>query len=196
MDGLGPGGAHDSELALAARAAEGEEAALRSLLGRVTERLRRIAWHMTYDHYDAQDLVQEALLHVSRPRVLDAYRGDGPVDGYLLSAGVRAMISARRTRRFQEWRELELTAEPAPSPSHGDATAEQALAHVLAPELSRAMSELPDRARAVVLLIVLGELSYEECAEAVGMPVGTVRSTYSRARTLLQRRLRGADAPS
>ncbi len=196
MDGLAPGAAHEAELDLAARAAEGDEAALRSVLEPVGERLRRIAWHMTYDHHDAQDLVQEALLHVSRPRSLDAYRGDGPLAGYLLSAGVRAMISARRTRRFAEWRELELSEEPAPQPSHADATAEQALAHVLAPELSLAMAELPDRARAIVLLIVLGELSYEECAEAVGVPVGTVRSTYSRARSLLARRLRRVDAAS
>ena len=62
MDGLAPGAAHEAELDLAARAAEGDEAALRSVLEPVGERLRRIAWHMTYDHHDAQDLVQEALL--------------------------------------------------------------------------------------------------------------------------------------
>ena len=55
----------------------------------------------------------------------------------------------------------------------------------LAPDLRAAMAALPERAREVVVLIVLGELSYEETSQATGLKLGTVRSTYFRARAQL-----------
>jgi RNA polymerase sigma-70 factor (ECF subfamily) len=47
------------------------------------------------------------------------------------------------------------------------------------------MDRLPEQARQVVVLIILGELSYEETSEATGLKLGTVRSTYHRARAQL-----------
>ena len=49
---------------------------------------RGAAWNLARDGHEAQDLVQEALLKVMRPDVLGRYRGDGPLDGYLLLVGV------------------------------------------------------------------------------------------------------------
>jgi RNA polymerase sigma factor (sigma-70 family) len=55
--------------------------------------------------------------------------------------------------------------------------------------LVRALRKLPLPDRETFLLIVLGELSYEEAATALGVPVGTVRSRVARARSRLQRQL-------
>lgn len=163
---------------------------MRDLLGRVAGRLRKTAWHMCHDHHEAQDLCQEALLHLSRATVLHSYRGEGPLDGYLMSVGVRRMISARRGRAFKAWQAVDLFGEPdggVVGASHTDVTTPRALD----PRLAGALRALPERARTVVVLIAVGELSYEECAAAAGMPVGTVRSTYSRARAFLRRELGG-----
>lgn len=56
-------------------------------------------------------------------------------------------------------------------------------------DLDRAMSELPDEQRRVVLLAGLREMSYEEAAAALAVPVGTVRSRLARAREKLRKRL-------
>jgi RNA polymerase sigma-70 factor (ECF subfamily) len=55
----------------------------------------------------------------------------------------------------------------------------------LAPGLVRQLRRLPAVDRDTLLLVVWGELSYEEAASALGVPVGTVRSRISRARRRL-----------
>lgn len=55
----------------------------------------------------------------------------------------------------------------------------------LAPELVRALRRLPAADRDALLLVAWGELSYEETAAALGVPIGTVRSRISRARRRL-----------
>jgi len=63
-------------------------------------------------------------------------------------------------------------------------------------DLHRAMGSLPDEQRQVVLLVALEGMSYEQVAEVLGVPVGTVRSRLSRGREALRRLmdLRGGEA--
>jgi RNA polymerase sigma-70 factor (ECF subfamily) len=119
-------------------------------------------------------------LKVCQPAVLEGYRGDGPLDAYLRRVAVREMISRRRAGHVRAWGSIVL-AEELPEPGSPGIT----LAPQLAPDLRAAMDALPERAREVVVLIVLGELSYEETSEATGLKLGTVRSTYHRARAQL-----------
>jgi RNA polymerase sigma-70 factor, ECF subfamily len=63
----------------------------------------------------------------------------------------------------------------------------QDAAAVLAPELVQELGRLPTAYRDTLLLVVWGELSYEEAAQALGVPVGTVRSRIARARSALAR---------
>jgi RNA polymerase sigma factor (sigma-70 family) len=72
---------------------------------------------------------------------------------------------------------------------------EDALAAALAaPLVARAVAELEPRDRDPLLLMAFGELSYEEIAEALRIPVGTVRSRIHRARRFLRERLPGLKA--
>src|SRR6478609_8602819 len=154
-------GAHglaaSGDLELAGAAANGDERALRQLLERVTRRLRSAAWNLSRDGHEAQDLVQEALLKISRPETLNHYRGDGPLDGYLLSVGVRAMISVGRSRQSRSER-MVLTGEPELH-AGGSPDREPAL---LSGTMRAALAALPERARAVVLLVAVGDLGYAE----------------------------------
>lgn len=59
--------------------------------------------------------------------------------------------------------------------------------------LAGALAQLPARHRDVLLVIAWGELDYAEAAQALGVPVGTVRSRLHRARTKLRRALGGPD---
>jgi RNA polymerase sigma-70 factor (ECF subfamily) len=63
------------------------------------------------------------------------------------------------------------------------------IAGLLREDLDRALDALPDLFRVAVLLVDVQGYSYPEAAEVLGVPVGTVRSRLSRARSLLQRAL-------
>lgn len=188
------GRAARDEVALARRAASGDQAALRTVLELVAGRLRAMGWHLARDHHDAQDLCQEALLRVSAPAVLERYRGEGPLEAYLVRVGVRTMISALRAAPARDWRAVQLSGEPlepgAAEAAGGGARARNTPSTVRAvpmqPALRSAMASLPERARMIVLLISVGGYSYEETAEVVGVEVGTVKSAYSRARATLR----------
>ena len=173
--------ATSSDVRLARQAAGGAQDALSTLLTRLAGRLRAVAWSITRDHHEAEDLCQEALLKICQPAVLNGYRGDGPLDAYLRRVAVREMISHRRMRTVRSWDRIVLADElPEPGDSRDAGGAPQ-----LEPDLRAAMAALPERAREVVVLIVLGELSYEETSQATGLKLGTVRSTYFRARAQL-----------
>jgi RNA polymerase sigma-70 factor (ECF subfamily) len=58
-------------------------------------------------------------------------------------------------------------------------------------DLLRAFSTLPEEQRSVLLLIAVEDLSYEEAAQVLGVPIGTVMSRLSRARERLRRRMDG-----
>jgi len=93
----------------------------------------------------------------------------------------RRRDDARRTRLT-----MRLVAQPdarsyeSPSGGHGDARGET---------LARALATLDDGQREALLLYAWAELSYEEIADALGVPVGTVRSRLSRARAHLRSQL-------
>ncbi|MEA2449502.1 MAG: hypothetical protein QOG63_1434 [Thermoleophilaceae bacterium] len=166
----------------AGRAADGDEPALRALVAALTPRLGGIAWNLARDRHEAEDLSQEALLKVTAPAVLRGYRGEGALEGYLVNVGVRAMISRQRLRRG--WRDhVQLVGEPP------EADYREPEPGGLSGPLRAALTALPERARLVILLIVIGDLTYGETAAALGLEVGTVKSTYSRARAELRARL-------
>ncbi|MDQ0991635.1 RNA polymerase sigma factor (sigma-70 family) [Streptomyces sp. V3I7] len=60
-------------------------------------------------------------------------------------------------------------------------------------ELAAALAALPARHRDVLLLVAWGGLGYEEVAQALGVPIGTVRSRLHRARSKLREALGGSD---
>lgn len=174
---------------LARRAAAGDEVALRVVLERVTPRLRAIAWHLTYDREMSRDLVQEALAKVVLPATLERYRGEGPLAGFLVRVGARAMISVARTGRVSSWREME-SLESMPEAMRGGSAAVDG-SRSLDPGLRSAMMALSEQARMIVLLMCVADYSYEEVADQLGLPVGTVKSSYSRARATVRRTLAG-----
>lgn len=73
-----------------------------------------------------------------------------------------------------------------------DRVADQVSAQAVAPQLAEALARLPARYRDVLLIIAWGDLDYAEAAQALGIPIGTVRSRLSRARAAVRKELRGA----
>ena len=143
--------------------------------------LYSLAYRLTGNHHDAQDLVQEVLLRVRRG--LASYQ-PGNLEGWLSRITTNAVLDdvRRRNRRPSEPLpdEPERVLEGAP-----DATAQLARDQ-LPQHLQDALADLPPEFRApVVLKDVLG-YSYEEIAGILEIPVGTVRSRIHRGRARLR----------
>jgi RNA polymerase sigma-70 factor (ECF subfamily) len=104
-----------------------------------------------------------------------------------------------RHRRAEARRFRALAQLPAADDAAGqdEALAERVSARVSAQgvrrELAGALAGLPARNRDVLLLVAWADLSYEEAAQALGVPVGTVRSRLSRARSTVREALGGSD---
>jgi RNA polymerase sigma-70 factor (ECF subfamily) len=95
------------------------------------------------------------------------------------------LIARHRRAEARRYRALARTgAEPAAG-SHEDRVVTSVAAGRLQPRLARALAGLSRGERDVVLLVALGQLSYEEVAQALGISPGTVGSRLSRARKKL-----------
>jgi RNA polymerase sigma factor (sigma-70 family) len=144
--------------------------------------LRRYAWALLRDEQAADDLVQDSL-----ERALARWhlrRRDGNLRAWLFAILHNRFISDRRrdTRRG-----IAAPLDDGPEP----ASASDSESGVNRRDLLDALAMLPEEQRAVVLLVGVEDLSYEEAARALGVPIGTVMSRLSRGREKLRRYLEG-----
>jgi RNA polymerase sigma-70 factor (ECF subfamily) len=147
--------------------------------------LYTVAYRLTGDHDDAQDLVQEVLLRVQRG--LATYV-PGSFEGWLSRITTNAFLDDVRKRKR---RPVDALPDDAERILPGGLSADEALAAAGLPDhIQSALTALaPDYRSAVVLCDVVG-LSYQEIADAIGVPVGTVRSRIHRGRSVLRDALR------
>lgn len=140
--------------------------------------LRRYARALTRDPDEAEDLVHDALLRAYQGR--RQFRAGHSLKAWLLSVLHNAFVDGLRKRRA-EARRLAHIAETAPR----EAPPNQDHAVRLA-QVRSAFMELPESQRAVLHLIVLEGLSYQEAAATLGIPLGTLMSRLGRARAALR----------
>lgn len=151
---------------------------------RYGRKIYNFAYRLTGNPDDAADLAQEVLLRVRRGLV--TYR-PGSFDGWLWRITRNAFLDQVRKKQRRPTAPLpeddRATAGAAPSPDEVLATIR------LSEDVQAALLKLPyDFREAVVLCDVVG-LTYDEIAESVGIPVGTVRSRIHRGRKMLKEML-------
>lgn len=145
-------------------------------------KIYNFAYRLCGDPHDAADLVQEVLLRVRRG--LSSYQ-PGSFDGWLWRITHNAFIDEMRRRQRRPTSPLPEAIDRWDAQSTPGADEELATMH-LGEEIQEALLDLPLEFReAVVMCDVIG-LSYEEIAEAVAVPIGTVRSRIHRGRKLLR----------
>lgn len=150
-----------------------------------SDRVFRLAYRLTGNRHDAEDLTQEVFVRVFRS--LDSYT-PGTFEGWLHRITTNLFLDgARRKQRIRfdalsDERAARLTS-PAPPPEL--ALTEQAFDD----DVEVALSTLPPDFRAAVVLCDVEGLSYEEIAEILGTKLGTVRSRIHRGRAMLRRAL-------
>jgi len=132
--------------------------------------LLRTAYLLTGNRADAEDLVQSALAktYLAWDRIEDR----GALDGYVRRAMVNTHISWWRRRRLEEYPTDEVPDQAVADPS---GTSD------LQDTLRRAVDRLPQRMRAAVVLRYYEDMTEAEVADVLGVSLGTVKSTVSRA---------------
>ena len=146
--------------------------------------LYTVAYRLTGDHHEAQDLVQEVLLRVRRGLVTYV---PGSLEAWLSRIATNAFLDDVRRRRR---RPVEPLPDDAERVLAGAPAADDALAAAGLPDhLQAAVRALPEDFRAALVLCDVVGLPYAEIAEALGVPVGTVRSRIHRGRALLREAL-------
>jgi RNA polymerase sigma factor (sigma-70 family) len=170
----------------AARAHGDAEALFRQLIDDHQQRLYRfVVKHIGWGS-DAEDLTQQAFVEAAQGYA--TFRGASELSTWLYGIAmnlVRNYLSRAPHRRFtfEDDEVLADTSSDNPDPS------EQLAQTQMVRALQKELDELPVEMRDVLLLVALDELSYEEAAVMLSIPVGTVRSRVSRARTTLRKRL-------
>lgn len=169
---------------------ERQEAFARYVLPEV-EVLLRVALTLTAQQADAEDLVQDTMLRAYRS--VDRFDGRHP-RAWLLTIMRRAEINRHRRRRPHLLNDpdadLERLAETPAGPAR---TPEQVVVGEVFDEVvEAALSALPLKHQQVVRLVDVDGLSYEETAQLLEIPEGTVMSRLHRARKRIRTRLAGA----
>jgi RNA polymerase sigma-70 factor (ECF subfamily) len=143
-------------------------------------RLRRYARALVGERSSADDLVQDTLERAWAK--LHLYRRGTDLRAWLFTVMHNVHVNRVRATRLSDPLEDEMP-ELAQRGTQPDA--------LLVRDLDRAIARLPADQRAVLLLVTLEEMSYEEVARTLGIPIGTVMSRLSRAREKLRAMMLG-----
>ncbi|MBD3221844.1 sigma-70 family RNA polymerase sigma factor [bacterium] len=174
------------------RCKRGEEDAFQEVLDRYRTPIYNLCWRMTRNDEDARDLAQEVFIKVFR--LLDRYDEQYAFSSWLFRIATNHCIDHLRRQRLrflsverdgageEEEAEMQIPSE-GPEP---DVVLERRQA---LEKLEEVIAELPPHYRVITLLRHDQQLSYEEIAESLQLPLGTVKARIHRARNMIQQML-------
>ena len=143
-----------------------------------------VAYRLTGNSEDAQDLVQESLLRVRRG--LATYE-PGSLEGWLARIVTNVFLDEMRRKARRPTAALPENPDLVLPPSA--AADDAADAAGLSTEIQAAIAALPEEFRVPLVLCDVADRSYEDIAATLDVPIGTVRSRLHRGRKLLRREL-------
>ena len=179
---------------LVERAQRGDKRAFELLVMKYQRKLGRLLSRMVRDPAEVEDVTQEAFIKAYR--ALPSFRGESAfytwlyrigintAKNYLVAMGRRAPTSTgfdhEEAENFEDAEQLRDTATPE----------NELIGKQIAETVNRAMDQLPEDLRTAITLREIDGLSYEEIADVMKCPIGTVRSRIFRAREAIAAELR------
>ncbi len=172
--------ANDNDLQLVQRAARGDGKAFHALVDAHAQRLYRLAVTLVGNATDAEDVLQEAFAGAFRG--LPGFQGRSSVKTWLTRILVTQAAKWRRDRQRRS-----MPSSDSLEPSQPDTAATSIGAKI---DLQAALKLLSQEHREVLVLREFEGMSYEEMAESLDLPRGTVESRLHRARAELKEKLK------
>lgn len=176
------------------RAQHGDKKAFELLVLKYQRKLMRLISRLIRDQAEAEDVVQEAFIKAYR--ALPQFRGDSAFYTWLYRIGINTAKNYLVTQGRRAPTSTEADVEEAETFDDGEQlrdinTPESMLAtKQIAETVNLAMEVLPEELRIAITLREIEGLSYEDIAEAMHCPIGTVRSRIFRAREAIAEKLR------
>ncbi|RXT07788.1 RNA polymerase sigma factor [Ammoniphilus sp. CFH 90114] len=148
----------------------------RELFERYKEDIYRTCYYMLQNQQDAEDVCQEVFIQA----IKHDYQRIEKLKPWLLSMTMNACRNALKKRnRLALWNWTKTWIQPNQSETN-------VLQSEVRSELSHVLQELPEKIRSIVILRYYHDMKHEEIAEALGIPVGTVKSRCHKAHQTLQ----------
>lgn len=172
----------------------GDKRAFELLVLKYQRKLMRLVLYFVKDHAQAEDLVQETFIKAYR--ALSNFRGESAFYTWLYRIGVNTAKNYLMSQRRRVPTSTDTDSQDAENLDVADglresSTPESVLAtKQLAQTVNDAMAALPEELRVAISLREIEGLSYDEIAEMMGCPIGTVRSRIFRARETIANKIR------
>ena len=170
----------------------GDQDAFSQLVQRYQRRIFNLVYRMLQQYEEASEITQDTFLAAWQG--LPSFRGDACFSTWLYRIAYNCALKQLETRKRDRALQAALHAEQALKSQDSQIRADAELdAHDQQALVQEQLSHLPAKYRIVLILRHLQEMTYEEMAEILKMPVGTIKTHLFRARNLLKERLQGFD---
>ena len=176
------------EAGLIRAAQSGDDDAFGRIVRHYQRAIHRVAYGLVRNAGDADDLAQETFVRAWQ--AIGRFRVGEPLYPWLARIAMNQAMSLFRRRKRRPETPLEPLLEAGRQWGGGEDPAAQAADRDRAAHLEAALAELSHEHQSVLVLRAVEGLSYEEIADVLGVPAGTVMSRLSRARAELRARLR------
>jgi len=186
---------HWDDLALMRRVQNGDLRAMDALVDKYRDAVYRFAYRLVRDHEQASDIVAEAFVRAYQGA--KSFKGEARFTTWMYRIVTNAFLDARKRAasratvslddqsRFGPEGTVLSLADRKPSPQLRAEGSERSQ------KLSEAINRLPEYQKAMIIMYHVEGLSYEEMADTLSLPIGTVKSRLNRARNSLRDMLQG-----
>ncbi len=168
---------------LVEQAQRGDRVALAELIRETQDRVYNLAYRILGNAQEAEDLTQEVFVRMWR--ALPRFRGDSKFTTWLHTIATNACLNRKRSLRRQLDTQLDAANWLDALPSAEDGPAEDLLARDERTRLWEMVERLPEKYRLVLTLFYQQQLTYQEIAQVLTLPLGTVKAHLNRARNAL-----------
>lgn len=163
----------------------GDDKAFGMLVGRFQDRLLNFVGRIITDRETAEELVQETFLRIFNQK--NSYTPEYAVSTWVYTIALNLARSELRKRKLRRFISLDFIKEEADI-ELPDRVNLKAMS--LAPIIQQAIEKLPDDYKTAFILCDIQRLPYQQIAEVMRVPVGTVKSRINRARSMLRDKLK------
>ena len=188
LTNVGPSAVEQDDLVLVAASKNGDQEAFAQLVQRYQRLIFNLVYRMLQQYEETTEITQETFLAAWQG--LPSFRGDARFSTWLYriayNCSLKQLELRKRDRALQIALEAEKTLEKTNDEQRENAELDARDRQILVQEH---LSHLPTKYRIVLILRHLQDMTYEEMAEILTMPIGTIKTHLFRARNLLKERL-------